>query len=213
MEGFTQDITAFIARNAMWAGPLLGVLTFGESLAVVGAFVPATVLMLMAGGLVAAGVLPLWAVLAWCVTGAVLGEAASYGLGRQAGWSFVRAPALRRHRRSIARARLYFSRYGVVAIFAGRFMGPIQAFVPLVAGITRMTRLRFQVANVASALVWVPVMLAPGYLAGGGLAGLSREMLHLLAAVAALLIGIVLTLEPLLKDRLQDLVFSARRPA
>lgn len=213
MEGFVQDIAAFIARNTVWAGPLLGVLTFGESLAVVGAFVPATVLMLMAGGLVAAGVLPLWEVLAWCVAGAVLGEATSYSVGRRAGWSFVRAPALRRHRRSIARARLCFSRYGVVAIFAGRFMGPIQAFVPLVAGITRMTRLRFQIANVASALIWVPVMLVPGYLAGGGLAGLSPETLHALATAAAVMVGVVLTLEPFLKNRLADLTLTSRQPA
>ncbi|WP_428156516.1 DedA family protein [Brevundimonas sp.] len=206
MDGFVQEISGLITRNAFWAGPMLGLLTLGESLAIVGAFVPATVLMLMAGGLVASGVLPLGPVLAWCFVGAILGEAISYAIGRRTGWSFVRTPILRRHRRSIAKARLCFARYGVIAIFAGRFMGPVQAFVPLVAGITRMAGPRFQIANVGSALIWVPVMLAPGYLATGGLAGLARwpEMSASLIALTALLTGLVVTFEPFLKGRLQN---------
>ena len=63
MEGFIQDAAAFIARHGAWAGPLLGLMTFGESLVLVGAFVPATALMATAGVLTATGVLPLAPVL------------------------------------------------------------------------------------------------------------------------------------------------------
>jgi hypothetical protein len=30
MDGFIHDAGAFIARNGAWAGPLLGLLTFGN---------------------------------------------------------------------------------------------------------------------------------------------------------------------------------------
>jgi membrane protein DedA with SNARE-associated domain len=43
--------------------------------------------------------------------------------------------------------------------------------VPLVAGILRMDHRAFQVANVLSAILWVPLMLSPGYLAAKSLAG------------------------------------------
>ena len=43
-------------NHLAWAGPLLGLLTFGESLAFVGAVVPATAVMVVAGGLCAGGV-------------------------------------------------------------------------------------------------------------------------------------------------------------
>ena len=63
---------------------------------------------------------------------------------------------------------MFFRRYGVASIYLCRFMGPVRAFVPLIAGVTAMPNLKFQLANVGSAIIWVPVMLAPGYLAGKG---------------------------------------------
>jgi membrane protein DedA with SNARE-associated domain len=53
-------------------------------------------------------------------------------------------------------------RWGVLAIFIGRFFGPLRASVPLVAGIFRMPFWPFQVANFASAFVWAAVLLTIG---------------------------------------------------
>ncbi|MBX3477739.1 MAG: DedA family protein [Brevundimonas sp.] len=191
MEHLASDIGAFIARNAVWGGPLLGLITFGESMVVIGAFFPATALMLVAGGLVAAGVLDGPTVLAWCIAGAVLGDAVSYVLGRRFGGRIWRVAALKPHRTIMARARLFFRRYGVASIYLCRFMGPVRAFVPLIAGATGMAHLRFQLANLGSAVIWVPVMLAPGYLAGKGARMIGGEhalewALGGLAAAAAL---------------------------
>ena len=44
----------------------------------------------------------------------------------------------------------------------GRFFGPARAVVPLVAGMFGVARLPFQIANLASAVVWAFVLLAPG---------------------------------------------------
>lgn len=169
METFIHEAGAFITRNSVWAGPLLGVMTFGESLVLVGAFVPATAMMAATGALVATGVLPLGPVLFWGWVGAILGEAASYHLGRRAGPAIWHHRYLRPQRKSVARARLYFRRYGAASIFIGRFLGPIQAVVPLAAGAAGMGRGRFYMVNVLSALVWAPAMLAPGFVAAGGL--------------------------------------------
>ncbi len=42
-------------------------------------------------------------------------------------------------------------------------------FFWVIAGATGMGKGRFHVANVLSALIWTPAMLAPGYVAAGGL--------------------------------------------
>jgi len=178
MEETVAALAGFIERHGAWAGPVLGLITFGESLVFVGAFFPATAIMVVAGGLAAAGVLDPLPVVLWCVAGAVLGDAVSYWLGRRAGPAAWRHPLLRPRRRALARARLFFRRYGVVSIFLCRFMGPVRAFVPLIAGITAMKHTRFQLANLGSALVWVPAMLAPGYLATEGATGLSHAAAH-----------------------------------
>jgi membrane protein DedA with SNARE-associated domain len=207
MEGVIHDLGAFIARNSVWAGPLLGLMTFGEAVVLVGAFVPATALMAATGALVATGVLPLGPVLVWGCVGAILGEALSYHLGRRAGPAIWRHRRLYSQRRSVARARLYFRRYGAASIFLGRFLGPLQAVVPLTAGATGMGAGRFHAANVLSALIWTPAMLAPGYIAAGGLgalpAGIVGEgsgLASWIAAVVAMTLGCLLILQSLRND-------------
>ena len=53
-------------------------------------------------------------------------------------------------------------RWGVLAIFIGRFFGPLRASVPLVAGIFHMPYWRFQFANFTSAFLWAGVLLTIG---------------------------------------------------
>lgn len=170
MEGWLADILAFVETNQRWVAPLLFLMAFGESLAVVGVLLPFTALVMASGGLIGAGALDPWPVLLGSIPGAVLGDSVSYWLGRWLGPRLLRVPVFRRHRRMLARGRLFFRRCGMAAILIGRFIGPLRASVPLIAGALSMPQLRFQLANVLSALLWVPVLLAPGYLAARGVA-------------------------------------------
>jgi membrane protein DedA with SNARE-associated domain len=67
---------------------------------------------------------------------------------------------------------------------------------PLAAGVTRMPELRFQAANIASALAWAPLLLMPGWLAGQAAALLGDRGDPLLLALVALgaLFGLALWL-------------------
>lgn len=187
MEALLAQAGDFIAREQAWAGPLVGTIILAESLAIVGLAVPATALMVGIGGLIGAGTLEAVPVLAWCIVGAIVGDAISYFAGRLLGPGICHRWPLRRHRPAIARARLFFRRYGVASIFVGRFLGPVRSTIPLVAGVMMMSQRRFQLANVGSALVWVPLMFAPGYLAAKGIAdlgGFDGETLLLVVALA-----------------------------
>lgn len=171
----------------------MGLLAFCESLALVGLIIPATALMIAVGGLLGTGVLDPAPILLWAMGGAILGDWISFAIGRRIGPSIYRRWPLNRHRPMVARARLFFRRYGFVAIFVGRFLGPIRATIPLVAGVMDMDRRRFQLANVASSVVWVPTMLAPGYFAARSLGAVEQiTETHLLGIgllVAVLTIG------------------------
>lgn len=189
MESLIAQLGEFIERHRAWAAPIMGLITFGESMVLIGAFFPATVLMVAAGGLAGAGLLDPVSLVLWCVAGAVGGDAVSYWLGRKLGPRALRGPRFRPHRKALARARLFFRRYGAASIYLCRFMGPVRAFVPLSAGLTAMSQRRFQLANIGSALIWAPAMLAPGYLAAkgvGGMAGLDMHRLGLVLTAAVL---------------------------
>jgi len=199
-------ILALITENAAIAGPIIGLLAFAESLIVIGVFVPAVALMIAIGGLIAAGVLELGPVLFWAIAGSVLGDWVSYLLGRWIGPSIYRRWPLRNHRAGVARARLFFRRFGFISVFLGRFFGPVRATIPLVAGVMQMPSRTFQLANVTSAIIWVPALLAPGYLAGVSLP------LEMLDGWQALGIAAVLFVVPFLFAGLVARFVLKRRP-
>ena len=152
-------VTAFVTQHQAWSMPVVFVLAFGESFAFLSLIFPATALLIGIGGVVGAAGLDgagLWAAAA---AGAALGDWVSYWLGMRYGhaitemWPLSRAPGL------VTRAKAFFERWGFFAVFLGRFSGPLRASVPLVAGISRMPQLPFQIANITSAVVWAVSLL------------------------------------------------------
>jgi membrane protein DedA with SNARE-associated domain len=133
------------------------------------------------------------------IVGAIAGDIVCYAIGAALGIRLMHRPALRPYRTSVARARLFFRRYGFAAVFLGRFFGPLRCTLPLVAGMMRMTQRKFQAANVLSAIVWAPAMLTPGYLAARGLARLEADTeahwpgLIIGSAVLAIVLTMVVT--------------------
>lgn len=187
----------FVSQNLAWAGPIVGLVTFGESLVVIGALLPATILLLLVGGLIAAGAVDAGMVIAWALAGAVAGDAVSFTLGRRLGTRALRHPLLARHRRLIARTRLFTRRHGVAAIYLGRFAGPFRAFIPLMAGVNRMQSRRFHVANLLSGGLWVAAFLAPGFVAVRGAGLVDRNAL----VISALVMGLGLAVALLLRTK------------
>lgn len=169
MEDVIAKSIAFITQNSGWAGPVIGLLAFTESLAFIGIFIPGTAILLGIGGLIGTGAIHPASSLAWLLGGAILGSWASFALGDAIGPRIYHRWPLKQNRSTVAKARLFFRKYGTAAIFLSRFLGPLRAIMPIVAGVVGMDARKFHRANVLSALVWAPAMLAPGYLAGGQL--------------------------------------------
>jgi membrane protein DedA with SNARE-associated domain len=165
MEDLTSTMMEFVRSHSEWAVVILGLTAFGESLFLVGLLFPATPVLLAIGGLVAAGAVEPAPLLVAAVVGAVTGDIVSYLIGRKSGRRITYSPMGKRYRTNIAKARVFFRKYGMMSVFLGRFFGPLRATVPFVAGMSRMGQARFQIANVASAVVWAPIMLLPGWIA------------------------------------------------
>ena len=165
MQALIDQLVLFIQNNQSWAGLVVLLMSFGESLFVIGLFIPATVLLFATGTLIATGTLDAGPILFWGIVGAIVGDAVSFWFGRWMGPKVLRHKYLKPYRRHVARARLFFYRYGFLAVLIARFIGPLRSFIPTVAGVMGMPQLRFQLANLISAILWFPALLAPGYLA------------------------------------------------
>jgi membrane protein DedA with SNARE-associated domain len=162
LESLTSDVMAFVQANAAWAPVIVAILCFAESLAVISFFVPATVILVGIGALIGASGIGFWPVWIGGVIGAVLGDWLSYWVGFHFKSEARHVWPLSRYPHFVERATAFCDKWGVWGVFIGRFSGPLRAFVPLAAGIFAMPSVQFQAANIASALVWALLLLAPG---------------------------------------------------
>jgi len=65
----------------------------------------------------------------------------------------------------IAQSEAFFHRFGTWAVFFGRFVPPIRAFVPVTAGALGMAPARFYTVNILAVFLWAPAHVLPGVLA------------------------------------------------
>ncbi len=166
MDDLVQPALAFIAAHANWAAAIMFITAFGESFAFLSLLFPGTTLLIAAGTLLSGGTLPYAPVLIGAVLGATLGDTVSYWIGRRFGSGIARSWPFSRHPELLPNSIDFFARHGGKSVFIGRFFGPLRAVIPLAAGLLRMSRGWFWFANVASALVWAPMLLLAGDLIG-----------------------------------------------
>ena len=122
---------------------------------------PSTALLLGMGLLIGNGTLPAWPVLLGIVAGGVAGDAVGFWAFRWQGRRLLRRWLPRRQWRNYASAVLFFRRWGWMAVFASRFVGPARAFASAIAGLSGMRQSHFQAANLCSAIVWAPLLVMP----------------------------------------------------
>jgi membrane protein DedA with SNARE-associated domain len=126
---------------------------------------PATAILFGVGGLIGAAGIGFWPLWGAAALGAVLGDWLSYWLGHRYNDAIAQIWPLSRYPDLVPRGVAFFRKWGVLGVFIGRFFGPLRSAVPLAAGICAMRWWPFQIANVASAIIWATGILTPGTLA------------------------------------------------
>jgi membrane protein DedA with SNARE-associated domain len=163
MSGLTQSTIAFIQDHRAWGAPIVFGLAFCESFAFISLIVPATGILLGIGGLIEAAGIEFWSIWVAAAFGAIAGDWLAYDLAFRFKeriiqmWPLSRRPAL------VARGVGFFQQWGMIAVFCGRFFGPLRAIVPIAAGLHAMPWWKFQIANLASAVLWATGILTPGF--------------------------------------------------
>lgn len=188
MESHLQSLIAYLSTHpALALGVIFGA-AFLEALAVVGTIVPGSSIVFAGGVLVGLKVLDPWPAVASAVVGAILGDGVSYWLGHHYRERIRAMWPLRQHPRLLARGQDYFERNGGRSVFLGRFLGPVRAIVPVIAGMSAMPAANFYVMNVLSALGWAGAHMLPGILFGASL-----QLAGAVSSRLVILVGVLLT--------------------
>jgi len=166
LEDHAHDLVEFVRVHQGWAPPVVFALAFGESLAFISLLIPAWAALVGIGVLISSGNLTFWPVWVAGSIGAALGDWLSFWIGLKVGPAIAHMWPLSRHPELLPEGETFVKRWGALAIFIGRFFGPLRASVPLVAGVFRMPWFQFQAANFSSAFVWAAVLLTLGDVVG-----------------------------------------------
>jgi membrane protein DedA with SNARE-associated domain len=139
--------------------------------------------------------------------GAVIGDTIGYSVGRKFGMSLFERLGNRFPKHfgtgHVALAKRLFARWGVWAVFFGRFIALLRIFAGPLAGALKMRYPHFLAANASGGLLWAGGTTAVVYYAGlAAERWLSR--FSWIALVVAVLIGIGMTL--LLRERTSRLI-------
>lgn len=165
-------------------GPwLLAVVTFLSCLALP---VPASLLMLTAGGFAAAGDLALWQLAGGAVAGAVAGDQTGYWIARKGGAGLLDRMASGTRAKLLHRATAFIAARGSIAVFLSRWLvSPLGPYANFVTGATRFGWVPFTIAGVLGELLWVGLYVGAGYAFGGNLEAATQFAGSILGLMAA----------------------------
>jgi membrane protein DedA with SNARE-associated domain len=166
------EATAFIEHF-----PYIGIfllLVLGD----IGLPFPEDATLILSGFLIAQKVTKLLPTLLVVYSGLLLTDFSLYWVGKKYGRRVVEH---KRFRRIISFERLSrleekFKKWGVFVVFIGRHFLGIRAQIFLAAGVMRMPALKFLMADAASAILTITLMVGIGYLGGNSIQILQKDV-------------------------------------
>lgn len=166
LSAYAQPLINFLHLHPHSAGIITFFIVFCEAMAVIGVIIPGSITMTAIGVLVGSNVIPAGSTFAWAIAGAILGDEISYLLGVYYQDRLHRIWPFKKHPQLLEKSEVFFKKHGGKSVFLGRFIGPMRAMMPMVAGMFKMPQGRFLVAAVPSAAMWAVGYIIPGVLLG-----------------------------------------------
>ena len=146
---------------------MVGLVVGVESL---GIPLPGEIVLMTAALLSSQGHVNPWIVGACAIIGAVGGDSIGYSIGHRGGKPLLERLGRRFPKHfspaQIAAAERSFDRWGMWAVFFGRFVALLRIFAGPLAGVLRMPYPRFLIANALGGIVWAGGITAIIYYAG-----------------------------------------------
>ncbi|MCB0858146.1 MAG: VTT domain-containing protein [Solirubrobacterales bacterium] len=145
------------------------IIVFMESGMMVGFFLPGDSLLFTAGLLSATtNILPdLWVLVILIPIAAIAGDQTGYWIGRKFGPPLFNRPDSRFFKREyVDQTAAFFEKHGPRAIILARFVPIVRAFVPVMAGTSRMHYRTFLTYDIIGGILWGAGVTTLGYFLG-----------------------------------------------
>jgi membrane protein DedA with SNARE-associated domain len=156
------DIARALGR---WTYLLVGLLAFLETGAFVGLIAPGETVVIAGGVIAGQGEISLTVLIGIVWSCAVLGDTASFYIGRRLGRRFLErhGPKVKITPERLDQVERYLERHGGKTILIGRFIGLVRAVAPFVAGSSGLPYRRFVPYSVVGTGLWSGLFCVLGY--------------------------------------------------
>ncbi|MDB5005336.1 MAG: Membrane-associated protein [Mucilaginibacter sp.] len=151
-----------------WTYLILFVIIFAETGFVVTPFLPGDSLLFAAGALIAGGNsgLDIYLLALILIVAAFTGNTLNYTLG-----NFLGPKVFKENNKVLKldyylKTQAFFDKHGGKAVIFSRFMPIIRTIAPFVAGVGRMSFLRYSLYNIIGGVSWIILFLFAGYMLG-----------------------------------------------
>lgn len=147
---------------------ILFIIIFAETGLVVAPFLPGDSLLFAAGALIAKGDtgLSIYVLGIILIAAAFLGNTVNYLLGYSLGAKVFKPENKILKLDYYLKTKAFFDKHGGKAVILSRFMPIIRTIAPFVAGVGRMSFLRYSLYNIIGGAAWVLLCLVAGYVLG-----------------------------------------------
>jgi membrane-associated protein len=164
---FDRYLGDVIQHSGLWTYLILFAVIFSETGFVVTPFFPGDSLLFAAGAMAALGGLNIYWLFITLSLAAFLGNTANYWIGYKAGSEVFKKENSRFFKKEyLDKTHNFYEKHGGKTIIIARFLPIIRTFAPFVAGIGRMTYLKFLTYNIIGSVLWVALFLFTGYFFG-----------------------------------------------
>lgn len=162
-----SHLAEIIQNYGTWTYLILFTIIFSETGFVVTPFLPGDSLLFVVGALGAKGALNFEFALILLVIAALGGNTLNYFIGRMIGHKLLGM----RNSRIIKKEYLnkthdFYTRHGGKAIVLSRFIPIIRTFAPFVAGLGKMSFVRYSIYNIMGGVSWVMLFMSAGFFFG-----------------------------------------------
>lgn len=145
---------------------VLFMIIFCETGLVVFPFLPGDTLLFIAGAFCAAGSMNIWLLLSLLIIAAVMGNTVNYWIGHRIGEKVFTHDYRWLDKDALRKTHAFYENHGGKTLVLARFVPIARTFAPFIAGVSKMTFVRFQFFNLSGAIAWVALLVTGGYLFG-----------------------------------------------
>lgn len=159
-------ISSFITQSVTYSLILVGVISFLESLALVGLLLPGIILMTTLGTFIGDGRLLFYPAWIAGTIGCLFGDWISYYIGLYFKNRISNFYFLKNNQVLVNRIKSVLHKHSMIAIILGRFIGPTRPLMPMICGMLKLSLNKFFLPSIIGCILWPPIYFFPGIITG-----------------------------------------------